>query len=363
VDKGPHHACRKNSTMHLMDIMGIRAKPAAGVYVNPTRQCPMSCAHCSTNSTNNYKDSLNDTYFLRFVASFQESLPPVFLMLTGGEALLRPKLVKELAELARRAGTRSYLLSGLFFAIRDVISDPIRDAIASVDHFSASIDPFHEVEVPRDRALAALERIKEFRKDVSIQTCAEDEDYIADLADEVRDRFDGQVPILVTRLESMGRARGWHKGDESPSPAVPAVTPCPVAGWPVVNSDGRIVACCNQTVVDGPAPDHLNLGHIATTTWGALRARVISSALLRLIRTVGPVVLADRAGARCAPGYCDTCMMLSDLNHSGIYNLMMNDSKNVLLETLIADFYHEHPPTPMAPFAGLMSLGYGPPGT
>src|SRR5439155_790110 len=88
-------------------------------------------------------------------------------------------------------------------------------------------------------------------------------------------------------------------------PLDPEADPCTLAAWPLVAFDGTIVACCNQTVVDGPAPDHLRIGHAATDDWQDVRERYLRSTLLRAIRTYGPEYVANRFSERVScDGYC-----------------------------------------------------------
>ena len=36
--------------MHLMEVLELRPVPGAALFLAVTRRCPLSCAHCSTNS-------------------------------------------------------------------------------------------------------------------------------------------------------------------------------------------------------------------------------------------------------------------------------------------------------------------------
>ena len=64
----------------------------------------------------------------------------------------RPELLRELAESARSVGTWSLALSGMYWARAPRIPPAIRRAIDALDHFSASVDVYHEKEVPRAEA-------------------------------------------------------------------------------------------------------------------------------------------------------------------------------------------------------------------
>ena len=101
--------------MHLSELLSLRSIPAAGISIGITRRCPLSCAHCSTNSTMQ-SEQYPENIFTKFVNTFTEEHHPEIISMSGGEALLRPRLVQRLADISRGVGTRSSVLSGLFFA-------------------------------------------------------------------------------------------------------------------------------------------------------------------------------------------------------------------------------------------------------
>lgn len=102
--------------MRLAEFLELRAAPGAGVALALTGRCPLRCAHCSTDST-----PLAAEPPAAALRAFAESFaaaprPPAVALLTGGEPLLRPRLVEELAARCRAAGTAAFLLTGLYFA-------------------------------------------------------------------------------------------------------------------------------------------------------------------------------------------------------------------------------------------------------
>ncbi|NEE35631.1 radical SAM protein, partial [Streptomyces sp. SID7982] len=151
--------------MELAELVARRPFPAAGLLLGLTRRCPLSCAHCSTGSGLFTRQEPDAGQLERFVGSFTAENRPDVVMLTGGEPLLLPALAERLSTLARNAGSRTALLSGMFFARSGAlpgrrggafpgrrsgaIPPAILRAIRSVDHFSASLDIHHEREVPR----------------------------------------------------------------------------------------------------------------------------------------------------------------------------------------------------------------------
>ncbi len=308
--------------MELAELVARRPFPAAGLLLGLTRRCPLRCAHCSTGSDLLTREEPDGGQLERFVDSFTEENRPDVVLLTGGEPLLLPALAERLSTLARGAGSRTALLSGMFFARGgsrragwrgETIPPAILRAIRSLDHFSASLDIHHEREVPRADVFRALHRVRDEGVAVSLHltgTGASDP-YLADLTRAVQREFGGRVPCLVNEVRPFGRAAAWA-GPARTGPDPAAAAPCSMAAWPVVAFDGRVLACCNQDTVDRrPAPAHLDLGHIGADDWATVRRRALESPVLRMVRTVGPTHLAARYGSGPPAGsYCDGCRAL-----------------------------------------------------
>lgn len=302
--------------MHLVEVVELRGIPAAGLFVALTRRCPLSCAHCSTNSTLASEESPAEM-FVRFVDTFRVDNRPEVLMISGGEAFLRPALVQTLAERASVVGCRTIALSGMFWARGRRIPPPIRRAIDALAHFSVSLDVFHEREVAREHVYHVLETLLAEGKDVSIHLVglSPDDPYLAERTEEVQRIFGGRVPMIVNGVNPAGRAARWLQAADLGAESTIEPNPCTRAAWPLVAFDGTIVGCSNDDVVDGPAPPHLRLGHAATDAWPDVRARSVASSMLRAIRTFGPEYVADRhsPGAIACNGYCSTCQQLSEV--------------------------------------------------
>lgn len=235
--------------------------------------------------------------------------------------MLRPSLVQEIAESAQPFGTRVHVLTGMFFARRPTLPPAIRDALSAVDHVSASLDCFHEAEVPRASVFRVLEALLVTGKDVSMQIVGlgADDPYLVGLIDDVRRTFNDAVPMLVSVVRPEGRASDWlgsYAVRETNMNVEP--DPCTMAAWPVVAANGRVSACCNQRVVDGDAPPHLQIGDARLDDWAALMHRCRRRSSLRAIRTLGPRFVANRLGQEQCRGYCETCQAL-DLSGMGAH--------------------------------------------
>jgi len=302
--------------VHLSQLFEIRSDPAAGVYLSLTRRCPMHCAHCSTRSTPHAEQHPPEP-FLRLVASFRPDERPEVVSLTGGEPLLRPRLVEQLAVSAAASGASTMLLSGMFFAATGRTPPAIRRALEPLDHVSASIDRFHEREVPRRAVIDVLRSLLEDGKQVSVHLGGEHADdlYIERVVGEIRRGLDDRCPIYVALLAPVGRAAEWMEVSQSEGGALLA-EPCRLASWPVVSFDGTVVACANQAALDGPTPEHLRLGDAAVDDWSVIARRALRSPMLRAIRTFGPRWTAQMDGDGACAGYCESCLGLE--GHAGL---------------------------------------------
>jgi pyruvate-formate lyase-activating enzyme len=299
--------------MHLIELLSLRSEPAAGISLGLTRRCPLSCAHCSTNSTLS-SEQYPAEMFVRFVDTFKVDNRPEILVMSGGEAMLRPALVRQLAERAREVGTRSTALSGMFFANSRHVPPQIKKAIEALDHFSVSIDVFHERQVPRSNVFRVIDSLLSNGIDVSIHIVGlnVEDPYLEDITSEVRRVFEDRVPMLVNTISYFGRARTWHTRKSKATQVNIDANPCAMAAWPVVGFDGTIVSCGNDDVLEH-VPNHLRLGHASADDWSTIRERCLNSSIMRAIRLFGPEYIADRFGddGLGCDGYCQTCMKLS----------------------------------------------------
>jgi hypothetical protein len=299
--------------MHLMELAHLRNRPAAGLMVALTRRCPLSCSHCSTDSSL-ASEQYSATPFRRLIDSFTPETAPGVLLMSGGEALLRADLVRDLAVSARSAGCRSYLLSGMYFARGGrPIPAGVRRALSTVDHLAMSLDEFHEREVSRREVFDAVHRVRDLVPHLSFQLTGrgEDDPYLERLVGDVRREFHDTIPVLVGIVSPVGRAAQWLAHRPAPLPSAVGADPCDRAPWPLVTYDGTMLGCCNQDLVERVKPAHLIVGDAGTETWPQLRARFLADPMLRTIRSLGPRYAAARFQPDRRPlDQCGTCVTL-----------------------------------------------------
>lgn len=325
--------------MHLYELAALRNKPCAGLFLALTRRCPLSCSHCSTESELSSEQHPADP-FVSLIDSFTPDARPSVILMSGGEALLRPELVSWLAERARVVGTRSYLLTGMYWARQGrLASGAVEGALRSVDHVAMSLDEFHEREVSRADVFHAAHWLRDqLGKQVSFQLTGrgDDDPYLDALVSDVRTEFRDEVPILVGLVQPVGRAARLV-----PHPSLLeerrdlTARPCDRASWPLVHWDGRVFACCNQELVARSGADHLVVGSAWNDPWPRLQERLLTRPMLRAIRALGPTAIAEQfAPETLAPMPCQTCVAMGAPAAAPVEAYVSSPQGNVMLELI-----------------------------
>ncbi|WP_051944465.1 radical SAM protein [Streptacidiphilus rugosus] len=356
--------------MHLAELLTLGARPGAGLMFALTGRCPLSCAHCSTDSTMG-SPQFSGEPFRRLVDSFEADAGggrPDALLLSGGEPLLRPTLVRDLVRGARRAGTRTALLTGMFFARGGGRVPPaVRAAAAGLDHLAASVDAAHEREVGRSEVFAALSELLELVPAVSLHITAmpgrgaEPDPYTEALVAEVRARFGDRVPMLVGAVRPTGRAAALLPPGRAVEGAARDLRPmpCPFAAWPLVDVDGRVYACTRQSLVRTEAPAHLALGQASRDSWRTLRARLLGDPVLRSVRMLGPVAtgerFADAGGVPEGADPCSVCLRLSTGGTAARAAAHLRSEGGARTEAAVATLLTDRPPRLLATARGALA--------
>ena len=298
----------------LDSIVRLRTMTAAGVYVCITRQCPMECSHCYTDSHPNAKGNVNERHLLAFVRSFCSGEAPKWILFSGGEPLLRADSIRKSALICRKVGTKVYVNTGAYFAAKRNIPEKIIRCISQIDHLSISCDIHHEKFVKLEDTINFIDWfIDEFpEKGISVQLCEspQDDGYTLRAKDQLKCRFGQRVGIAIMSLQPTGRGASL----EEASGIQTRVRGCPSSGWPQVTFDGTVLACCTSSHLKQTPPPHLIVGNIEKDGWATVSKRLTERRSLELIKLCGPRWLENRYGnARSAADapICDICMKLA----------------------------------------------------
>ncbi|WP_282213493.1 radical SAM/SPASM domain-containing protein [Methylococcus capsulatus] len=279
-----------------------------------TRACPLSCAHCITESSPKVRGRMGleqASDYLKTISLFSPSV-----CFTGGEAMLYYRDILELVSQARGLGLKTSLVSGAGW-VRGESSTRARIkalAGAGLNHVCISWDQYHEEFSARERPLLLARLALEAGLEVAVRVVA-----ISDAQKEAyHAMFDGlpvylqaQTPIMLGRAASLP-AQHFAFRDEPPDGV------CAVILSPTIEADGTVYACCGPSYYASHSSP-LRLGNTLEEPLEDILARSRQDPFLEMIHVAGPYGLykllkdlpAGEACLKTRPAYssiCDLCL-------------------------------------------------------
>lgn len=280
-----------------------------------TRKCNMSCAHCSVESGPKIKGEPTDDELLQAVRDAHQN-GVRSLLLTGGEPMLREKLLLAMLREAKRLGLTTSLASNGFWG---KTPDRARQTVALLKDAglrlaTISYDRYHADFQGSEPAINIARAAQEFglALNISITRTAQEDDLdaiVAPFAD---------VPNAKLRfydVQLIGRARDFDKatlrGETGGF--------CNACAAPALTDDGRLTAC-NGPSYFSQLGSPLVPGDTRDEAMSTLLKRHRDDVILEAIRTHGPQWLADQL--ETLPGFaswqrpnyggmCDVCLHLN----------------------------------------------------
>jgi molybdenum cofactor biosynthesis enzyme MoaA len=300
--------------------VSVPANPNVGTFLPlmVTRRCNLGCAHCSVESSPQVRGRQPTEPELLEVVRQAAAAGVRAIQFTGGEPMLRERLVLKLMREARRLGISSALSTNGFWGRTPKLARTRLQALlaAGLARLTVSFDRYHaafqgpEPAVHIVRAGDALG----FPVNINITRVRDEEDIDAIVApfaelQAAQLRFYDVQPVgAAARTTPDHQWRGETSGF------------CSACDSATVTDDGRLIAC------NGPAyftpPDHpLHIGSLSDKPLSALLAAHRDDPLLDTIRTLGPerlrAELVKIPGFETFPfrdryrGLCDLCLHIT----------------------------------------------------
>ena len=277
-----------------------------------TRKCNMSCGHCSVESSPHIKGEPTEAELLQAVRdAYQNGVRS--LLLTGGEPMLREKVLLEMLREAKRLGMVTALASNGFWA---KTPERARETVARLTEAglrlaTISYDRYHADYQGSQPAVNIARAAEEFGMilNISITRTVEEDDLDAIVAPFV------DLPNANLRfydVQPIGRARDFEKttlrGETGGF--------CNACASPALTDDGRLTAC-NGPSYFSKMGSPLVPGSTGDESMETLLERHRDDVILEAIRTHGPQWLADQL--ETLPGFenwqrenyggmCDVCL-------------------------------------------------------
>ena len=283
-----------------------------------TRRCNLACDHCSVESSPDVRTCQPSEQELLQVVRQAAAAGVQAIQFTGGEPMLREKLVLQLMREARRLGMGSALSTNGFWGRTPKLACTRLRALLAVGltRLTVSFDRYHaafqgpEPAVNIVRAGAALG----FPVNINITRVRDEEGLDAIVAPFA------ELPTAQLRfydVQPVGAAARTTPEHEWRGETSGFCSACDAAS---VTDDGRLIAC-NGPSYFTPSGHPLNLGSLRDKPLAALLAAHRDDPLLDTIRTLGPerlrTELSEIPGFATFPfrdryrGMCDLCLHIT----------------------------------------------------
>jgi pyruvate-formate lyase-activating enzyme len=290
-------------------------QPVLTVAVMVTRRCNMACAHCSVESSSKVRAQPSEEDLERFVHQIADSGTKSILF-TGGEPMLREKLVTRLMSIAKKRGVVSAMTTNGFWgkslpAARRTLASLCKSGLG---FFTLSYDRYHaqfQGPEPGQNILRAAEELG-VPMNLNVTRIADD----TELNDLIRPfEMSRHAKVRLYDVQPVGRAR------DIPSNALRAESfgACDGIRIPAITDDGRMTACNGPSYFQSP-DSPLVLGSLKEKTVSQLLEKHRTDPILQTIRIFGPSRLRqelaqvpeiDFQWKESYAGLCDLCLHIN----------------------------------------------------
>lgn len=266
-----------------------------GLYL--TNKCNMRCRHCGVNSGPEEHSHLELDGVLEHIRSFASHGILKGIHVSGGEPFLYPKDLKRIGRLGASLRLAVAVNSNGSWATSEDKAASILSSLPGVTQLILSTDRYHTEFAPIDRVINATRAARRLGLYVTIGVCVPDDEEGNEI-EELRSGLGAlgeDVEIGRQRLDVGGRAavlpEAIRRGVSDKHPA----GNCPQLNRPVIVEDGRLLACCNTTIVDTVHGSPLDGGRLDEKDSLARKlVRLKADGVLQAIRLFGPAFFADR---------------------------------------------------------------------
>jgi hypothetical protein len=237
------------------EVNRIRQTPGATVLLFITDRCPVGCGHCSVDSR---PDSPRITDFVLFEQIVERLCADPALTtvgVSGGEPFVERRGLTFAARRFAEAGKDMVVYTS---GIWGGAEDPPRWIHEVLDRCRCvylSTDAYHEAGTGPDRFTRAARAIAGHDLPIVVQVV--DQDGSVDRAEALlRGAFGDAWPQYAELVPTQGLPHGRGADHFARTGRVPGrqLGLCELVVSPVVRYDGRVTACCNETVLMGGGP-------------------------------------------------------------------------------------------------------------
>jgi hypothetical protein len=293
LDDPDHPALRGEYTagaVSTIDYYRERRQLWEAVEIYLTMACPLSCAHCVSNSHPGRKERMDEGLLLRLIESLASLGATRYVCLFGGEPSAEPALLRAAIVATRDAGMLPSSVTAGTWATSDAVAAERASLFDGLNALLISTDRSHARFIGVDTVIRAAAAT--LRRGINASVC-----YAAE-----PDEFTGATPlpveltlaaerlgfgIVVTPISAAGRA--WKRPAMVSS--LPTDRGCGKIDVPLVGCHGDVYACGPGWTIPSERESKWKLGRFPDDSLAEMMRRAETSPMIRTIRERGPLAL------------------------------------------------------------------------
>lgn len=240
------------------DVERLRHERGRSTLLFITDRCPVGCGHCSVDSRAD-SPTITDWKLFGEIVDWLCADPGLSVVgISGGEPFVERRGLSLASARLAAAGKGQVLYTSGVWARRATTPAWIRQVLERCNCVYLSTDGFHARAVPDADYVRAARAIANAGSWIVVQ--------VLDLGEMVEQatallreafgvRFEDFAELRPIRPLSHGR--GATVFERSGAHLAHSFGPCPLVATPIVRYDGRVTACCNESVIMGHGPARL----------------------------------------------------------------------------------------------------------
>lgn len=281
--------------MYMTDKQNEEVPFLSNVGMMLTYKCTIACPHCIVKAGPDRKEEMKISSafeWLNQLRAFRNG-DVIGISLTGGEPFYNLDHLIKIADYAFSLGFIVSVVSNAFWASSREEALRVLKLCSSINMISVSTDKSHQISIPFKNIRNAVWAAKKLGKLYNIAVATEsdkDPEYL-NLIDNILEISDKEN-ISTSYILPVGRAGKNMKIRECNLSSIPPPYACPMASFPVIFPNGKVIACIGPPITM-PSFNPLYLGNLRKETIREIFERAESNYILHAIRTFGPKILVD----------------------------------------------------------------------
>lgn len=300
------------------EVLTIRRTRGASVLLFITDRCPVGCAHCSVDSRPD-SPRITDHALFASIVDRLAALPGVRMVgISGGEPFVERRALALAVTRLAAAGKHVVLYTSGFWARGDHAPQWIHRVLEQSAAVYLSTDAHHVASQGPERFRNAARIIARHGLPIVVQAIDEGDTLDrtrASLVAALGPNWADHAELVPTHGLPHGRGAGLY--DRPARHAGRSFGPCDVVDAAVVRYDGRVTACCNESVIMGAGPAALRRDCTDGSEVAAAVTGFTNDPFFSALGSVGPGPLTG------LPGFGD----LADRQFSSICGLCWTMTK------------------------------------